>query len=58
MRDRLLNRLAFTVAMLVAIAFTTAAILAVAAVVRPGHGGFVVRPAATASPAHGSGPGR
>jgi hypothetical protein len=53
MREQLLNRLAFTVSMLIAVTLTTAVILVVAAVAHPGHGRLVVRPAATASPVSG-----
>ena len=56
MRERLLNRLAFTVSALIALALTTALIVVVTAVtgVHPGPARLVVvRPAATASPAHG-----
>jgi hypothetical protein len=53
-RDRLVDRLLFTVSMLAAIAVTTAVILAVVSAVRPVHGRLVVRPAATASPARPS----
>lgn len=51
MRERLVNRLLFTVSALVAMAVTTALILAVAGR-QPAHERLVVvRPAATASPA-------
>jgi hypothetical protein len=48
MRDRLLNRLAFTVSMLVAMAVTTAVIMLVIGHASPA-GRFIVQPAATAS---------
>lgn len=52
MRDRLLNRLAFTVSLLVALGIATAVIVAVVAAAggEPAHR-LVVRPAATSSPA-------
>lgn len=50
MRDRLINRLLFTVSMLIAMGVTTAVILAVFGH-QPAHERLVVvRPAATASP--------
>lgn len=53
LRGRLLNRVAFLAAFLVAVTLTTAVIMVVVAGRHPGRGSFVVRPAATASPAHG-----
>lgn len=52
LRDRLLNRVAFLAAFLVAATLTTALIVVLVGGHHPGHG-LVVRPAATASPAHG-----
>jgi hypothetical protein len=51
-RDRLISRVAFLAAFLVAVTLTTAVILVMVAGHHPGRG-LVVRPAATASPAHG-----